>query len=46
MMVKLEHLITSQELYHLSVIPKADITIQTHFACKNLEKILDKVCGA
>lgn len=44
--MKFSHLITDQELYHLSVIPKAHLTVRTHFACKNLASIVDRILAA
>ena len=42
-MTLLEELITDTELLKLSVIPKADLTVRTHFACERLEEILDRM---
>ena len=37
--------LTTQELYHLSVIPKADLTVKVHFSIKHLDKIMDRIVG-
>lgn len=39
------YLLTNRELYNLSVIPKADLTIKIHFACKNLDRIIHHILG-
>lgn len=38
--------LTTTELIHLSAVPKSDIVVKIHFACKRLNKILDRIVGA
>jgi hypothetical protein len=39
-------LLSSQELLKLSIMPKADLTVKTHFAVKRLGRIVDRIKGS